>query len=155
MAFSSRVAGTTRTARLMAHWPSTPSSRCVRLRLDKVAPDIDGEDADGRSVQAQRLSRKGRIADLFRQLVWPLPHMYTQERELVSVSRTGSSRLLSVNTDPERETLLKSIRDGEITWRGWWDGGRNGPITSRWNVRSFLVFVIDAVRSHPRGRNAR
>jgi hypothetical protein len=29
--------------------------------------------------------------------------------------------------------------------RCWWDGGQNGPITSRWNVLSFLsIFVIDA-----------
>jgi hypothetical protein len=41
--------------------------------------------------------------------------------------------------------LLESIRSGEITWRCWWDGGQNGPITSRWNVLSFpSIFVIDA-----------
>jgi alkyl hydroperoxide reductase subunit AhpC len=53
--------------------------------------------------------------------------------------------MLSVNTDQERETLRKSIREGEITWRCWWDGAMDGPISSRWNILSFpTVFVIDA-----------
>jgi hypothetical protein len=71
--------------------------------------------------------------------------MYPQERELVSRLKDRPFALLSVNTDPERETLLESIRTGEITWRCWWDGDQNGPITSRWNVLSFpSIFVIDA-----------
>jgi hypothetical protein len=71
--------------------------------------------------------------------------MYPQERELVDRLTNRPFALLSVNTDPERETLLESIRTGEITWRCWWDGGQNGPITSRWNVLSFpSIFVIDA-----------
>jgi hypothetical protein len=71
--------------------------------------------------------------------------MYSQGRELVSRLKDRPFALLSVNTDPDRETLRKSIEDGEITWRCWWDGGQNGPLTSRWNVLSFpSIFVIDA-----------
>ena len=41
--------------------------------------------------------------------------------------------------------MRRSIRDGEITWRCWWDGGPDRPISSRWNVLSFpTIFVIDA-----------
>ena len=50
--------------------------------------------------------------------------MYPQERELVVRLKDRPFVLLSVNTDPERETLRKAIRDGEITWRCWWDGLR-------------------------------
>jgi hypothetical protein len=71
--------------------------------------------------------------------------MYPEERVLVARLWDRPFALLSVNTDPERETLQKSIRDGEITWRCWWDGGPDGPISSRWNILSFpAIFVIDA-----------
>jgi hypothetical protein len=40
--------------------------------------------------------------------------------------------------------LSDAIRKGEITWRCWWDGGIEGPITSRWGVTSFPnIFVLD------------
>jgi hypothetical protein len=71
--------------------------------------------------------------------------MYPRLRELVSRLKGRPFAMLSVDTDPERETLRKSIREGEITWRCWWDGGPDGPITPRWNILSFpTVFVIDA-----------
>jgi hypothetical protein len=51
---------------------------------------------------------------------------------------------LSVNTDGDRETLRKSIQDGEITWRCWWDGSPEGPICQSWNVTSFpTIYVLD------------
>ena len=75
----------------------------------------------------------------------PVSRNVFSERELVSRLKDRPFVVLSVNTDPDRETLLKSIRDGEITWRCWWDGGQSGRITSRWNVLSFpSIFVIDA-----------
>jgi hypothetical protein len=52
--------------------------------------------------------------------------------------------LVSVNTDKDSDTLKKSIESGEITWRCWWDGGTDGPITTRWGVVSFpTIFVLD------------
>ena len=75
----------------------------------------------------------------------PCREMYPRERALLARLKDRPFAILSVNTDPDRETLRKSIREGEITWRCWFDGGRDGPITSRWNVRSFpTVYVIDA-----------
>ena len=52
--------------------------------------------------------------------------------------------MLSVNTDRDKETLRKSIRGGEITWRCWWDGRTGGPITTAWGVESFpMTYVLD------------
>lgn len=53
--------------------------------------------------------------------------------------------LLSVNTDEDRTVLQKSIKDGEITWRCWWDRGPQGPIRTNWNIARFpTVYVLDA-----------
>jgi thiol-disulfide isomerase/thioredoxin len=116
------------------------------LAVGKVAPDIEGEDADGRRFKLSDYRGKVVVVTFSGNWCGPCREMYPQERELVSRLKDRPFALLSVNTDPERETLLKSIRDGEITWRCWWDGGQDGPITSRWNVLSFpTIFVIDAV----------
>jgi hypothetical protein len=48
-----------------------------------------------------------------------------------------------LNTDSERETLAESIRNGEITWRCWWDG-KVGPISTAWRIEGFpAIFVFD------------
>jgi thiol-disulfide isomerase/thioredoxin len=112
--------------------------------VGKVAPDIEGEDADG--LRFELSDYRGKVVVLTFSGNWcgPCRAMYPQERELVTRFKDRPFALLSINTDPERETLLESIRSGEITWRCWWDGGQNGPITSRWNVLSFpSIFVID------------
>ncbi len=115
------------------------------LAVGKPAPEIEGLDVDG---QPFRLSDyKGKVIVLTFSGNWcgPCRAMYPQERELVSRLKGRPFAMLSVNTDPERETLRKSIREGEITWRCWWDGGRAGLISSRWNILSFpTIFVIDA-----------
>jgi hypothetical protein len=53
--------------------------------------------------------------------------------------------LLGINTDVTKDTVAELTRKGEITWRCCWDGGQEGPITTRWRVESFpTVFVLDA-----------
>ena len=53
--------------------------------------------------------------------------------------------LLGVNVDEKKEALQSSIRDGEVTWRCWWEGQEDGPNRQRWKVNEIpSVFVIDA-----------
>jgi hypothetical protein len=69
--------------------------------------------------------------------------MHPHERELIRRHSGKPFVILSVNTDRDRETLKKAIREGEITWRCWWDGpGR--PLCEKWNVSGFpTIYVID------------
>ena len=70
--------------------------------------------------------------------------MYPRKRALVNRLRDRPFALLSVNTDENDSTLKKSIREGEITWRCWWDRGPDGPITTRWGVENFpTLYLID------------
>ncbi|MGC8643134.1 MAG: TlpA family protein disulfide reductase [Isosphaeraceae bacterium] len=70
--------------------------------------------------------------------------MYPRERALVNRLRDRPFALLSVNTDENDSTLKKSIREGEITWRCWWDRGPDEPITTRWGVENFpTLYLID------------
>ncbi len=115
------------------------------LAVGKPAPEIEGEDVDGRRFKLS--DHRGKVIVLTFSGNWcgPCREMYPLERALVSRLQDRPFAMLSVNTDPERETLRKSIREGEITWRCWFDGGQDGPITLRWNILSFpAVFVIDS-----------
>jgi hypothetical protein len=52
--------------------------------------------------------------------------------------------LMGVNCDGELETIQRvSLRD-HLTWRNWWNGGREGPLTARYGVTGFpTTLVID------------
>jgi peroxiredoxin len=128
------------------------------LVVGKPAPDIDGEDAEGQRFKLS--DYRGKVVVLTFSGNWcgPCRALYHEERDLVSRLTHRPFVFLSVNTDPKRETLRKSIQEGEITWRCWWDGGQDRPITSQWNVLLFpTVFVIDATglirEIGPRGKD--
>ncbi len=71
--------------------------------------------------------------------------MYPELRSIVRRLANRSFAIVSVDTDNDKATLEKSTQSGEITWRCWWDGGKEGPITTRWGVYRFpSVFVIDS-----------
>ncbi len=113
------------------------------LSVGRVAPEITGTDADGGSFKLS--DYRGKVVVLTFSGNWcgPCRGMYPDERDLVKRLKDQPFALVSVNTDGERSTLQKSIKDGEITWRCWWDGS-SGPICQRWNVRSYpTVYVLD------------
>jgi peroxiredoxin len=113
------------------------------LSVGSVAPDITGTDADGKSFKIN--DYRGKVVVLTFSGNWcgPCRAMYPDERDLVKRLKDQPFALVSVNTDGERSTLQKSIKDGEITWRCWWDGS-DGPICKQWNVRSYpTVYVLD------------
>jgi thiol-disulfide isomerase/thioredoxin len=116
----------------------------LALRVGQPAPEIEGTDASGKRF---RLSDyRGQVVVLTFSGNWcgPCREMYPAERKLVDMYRDQPFAMLSVNTDPELDMLKKSIKAEEITWRCWWDGGTDGPITKAWAIRSFpTVFVLD------------
>ena len=114
------------------------------LNIGKLAPEIEGEDADGRRFKLS--DYRGKVVVLTFSGNWcgPCRAMYPEERELVKHMREKPFVLLSVNTDDDRDTLKKSIAAGEVTWRCWWDGAPGGPICNRWGIELFpTVHVLD------------
>jgi hypothetical protein len=71
--------------------------------------------------------------------------MYPHERSLVKRLEGKSFALLGVNTDDDRDKLKEVMKKEGITWRSWFDGSTEGPITARWNIRGFpTIYVLDA-----------
>jgi hypothetical protein len=71
--------------------------------------------------------------------------MYPHERSLVKKLEGKPFVLLGVNSDGDKDKLRKRMRDEQITWRSWWDGGdTNGPIANQFNVHGWpTLYVID------------
>ncbi|WP_406694981.1 TlpA disulfide reductase family protein [Singulisphaera sp. Ch08] len=114
------------------------------LSIGKVAPEIQGKDHEGKTFSLSDYRGKVTVLTFSGNWCGPCVGMYPQERELIARSEGKPFVLLSVNSDSEVETLKSSIDSGKVTWRCWWDGGMEGPITSRWGISSFpSIFVLD------------
>ena len=125
------------------------------LSLGSVAPEIAGKDVDDKAFKLT--DYRGKVVVLTFSGNWcgPCRAMYPDECAMVKRLADKPFSLVSVNTDVDPETLRKSIKDGEITWRCWRDGGLEGPICKDWNVTSFpTVYVLDG-RGVIRAKNVR
>lgn len=114
------------------------------LTVGKVAPEVEGKDHESKPFALS--DYRGKVVVLTFSANWcgPCVGMYPEERELVKTHEGDPFALVSVNSDAELGTLKESIASGEITWRCWWDGGMDGPITTRWGVIAIpAVFVLD------------
>ncbi len=71
--------------------------------------------------------------------------MYPHERSLVARMKDKPFTILGVNSDPA-ERYKKAIKENNITWPSFWDGGKTGgPIAKKWAVSSWpTIYVIDA-----------
>ena len=71
--------------------------------------------------------------------------MVPHERSLVKRLEGKPFALLGINIGEDKETLRKVLKEHQITWRSWWDGGNTkGPIASQWRITAWpTVYVLD------------
>src|SRR6516165_368162 len=71
--------------------------------------------------------------------------MYPHERSLVKKLEGKPFVLLGVNSDHDKVKLKQRMKEENITWRSWWDGGdTNGPIANKFNVHGWpTLYIID------------
>jgi thiol-disulfide isomerase/thioredoxin len=115
-----------------------------KLSIGQAAPEITGKDHEGKSFALS--DYRGKVVLLTFSASWcsPCVAMYPQERELAKKLEHERFEMLSVNADEDVGTLKKSIASGEVTWRCWWDGGMDGPITTRWGISAIPeIFILD------------
>ena len=72
--------------------------------------------------------------------------MYPHERSLVKKLADKPFVIIGVNSDKDRDKLKETIKEENITWRSFWNGGStSGPISTEWNVHGWpTIYVIDA-----------
>ena len=72
--------------------------------------------------------------------------MYPHERSLVKRLAGKPFALVGVNSDTDRDKLKETLKEEQITWRSFWNGGStSGPISNAWKVRGWpTIYVLDA-----------
>jgi len=71
--------------------------------------------------------------------------MYPHERSLVKSYKDKPFAIVGVNSDPTAEFLRSVMKEKDLTWTSFFDGGgTGGPIATKWSVRGWpTVFIID------------
>lgn len=72
--------------------------------------------------------------------------MYPHERSLVERLADEPFALVGVNSDRDHDKIVEVMKEENITWPSFWNGGgTDGPISTRWNVSGWpTIYVIDA-----------
>ena len=69
--------------------------------------------------------------------------MYPHERSLVKELSGQPFALIGVNTDDDLSSIRQIVKEKELTWRSFYDGG-DGRISSQYGVEGFpTVLLID------------
>jgi RNA polymerase sigma factor (sigma-70 family) len=118
------------------------------LSVGQPAPEIAGEDIDGKPFKLS--DYRGKVVYLSFWADWcsACRGIFPLERSLVERMRDKPFVLLGVNGDSDTDKLRELVKREQITWRSWFDGGgdanTSGPITRRFNVRSWpTIYIID------------
>jgi peroxiredoxin len=72
--------------------------------------------------------------------------MYPRERSLVKKMKGRPFAIVGVNSDKDLAILRKILKQKNLTWPSFFDGGgTGGPIATKWGVRGWpTIFVLDA-----------
>ncbi|MCA9291863.1 MAG: TlpA family protein disulfide reductase [Phycisphaerales bacterium] len=71
--------------------------------------------------------------------------MYPHERSLVEQYENQPFVIVGINSDPTAEFLRTVMKEKNLTWSSFFDGGgTGGPIATKWGVNGWpTVFVLD------------
>src|SRR5262249_37537408 len=91
------------------------------LAVGKSAPDVGGEDLDGKPLKLS--DYRGKVVVITFWATWCSACVgeIPRERELVKRLEGRSFVFLGVNGDDDREKLGKWLAKNPLPWRSWWD----------------------------------
>jgi peroxiredoxin len=124
-------------------------SRLYELRnliAGKVAPEITGEDLDGKALKLSDYRGKVVVLNFWGSWCGPCVAKVPQDNEIVQRFQGRPFAFLGVCNDFDREKVKMWVAAREVNWLSWWDGGKDrvGPIAEAWHIASWpRLFIID------------
>jgi len=115
------------------------------MTFGKKAPDVTGEDIDGRPMSLSDHRGKVIMLNFWGTGCLGCIAMFPHERELVRRLGGRPFVLLGVVNDIDRAKVKRMIEEKRLTWRSWWDGEEVGfPVKTAWKVRSWpAIYLLD------------
>jgi peroxiredoxin len=114
-------------------------------RTGTLAPEIDGEDFDGKRLKLS--DHRGKVVVL---VFWmtrcpPCMAMVPHEKSLLERHRSRPFALLGVNNDSDDDTARATIAAKKMNWPHWKTNGAAEPVNPHFGVSALpTIFVIDA-----------
>ena len=114
------------------------------LQPGQAAPDIVGEDIDGKPMKLSDFRGKVILLDFWATWCGPCMVMNEHGRSLVKKFAGKPFVIIGVNCDTDRAKVRELSAEKGPPWRSFWDGGINGPIQNQWNIKGLpTVYLID------------
>jgi len=118
------------------------------LCVGKPAPEIVGQDIDGKPFKLSDYRGKVVVVDFWTISCASCRDMNAYERSLVRRMQGKPFALLGVNGDEDKDKLKEWIKKEDITWRSWRDGEGDahtkGPIASQFNTSARpTIYILD------------
>jgi peroxiredoxin len=111
-----------------------------------VAPDITGDDIDGKKLRLCDCRGKVVLLTFWGHWCGPCRVMYEKQRTQASDLAKKPFAMVGINSDRDRDALKKVVADEKLPGRSFWNGGSTaGPISTAWQIRGWpAIVLIDA-----------
>jgi thiol-disulfide isomerase/thioredoxin len=114
------------------------------LAVGRIAPDIEGEDIDGKPMRLSDFRGKVVVISFWATWCGPCMTLVPDEKALIERMKGRPFVLIGVNGDDNRERVKAVSAEKGINWRSFWSASRLQGIPLQWGVSSWpTIFVID------------
>jgi thiol-disulfide isomerase/thioredoxin len=130
----------------LAEAARTAAHEIRNLAVGKTAPEIVGEDLDGRPMRLSDYRGKVVVLSFWHSRCGPCIELARHKRKLVERFAGRPFSPVGANVDEDRDAAKPVVEKHQLTWRSFWCGPKGGSsdIPRAWNVRGWpTVYVID------------
>jgi thiol-disulfide isomerase/thioredoxin len=120
--------------------PASPEKSASLPEVGRPAPEIEGEDLDGKTFKLSDYKGKVVLLDFWAMWCPPCRNFLPHGKQMVEEYQGRPFAALGVNNDDD----LAAPRSSKVLAMRCWADGRGGPITRRWGIEAFpTLYVID------------
>jgi thiol-disulfide isomerase/thioredoxin len=124
---------------LLAGCAEEPKVLTVGVQVGNIAPEIKAEDASGVKMELSQYRGKVVLLSFWASWCGPCKELLPYEKQLAKQFEGKPFVLLGVNSDIDKNALVKAQQQFGITWPSFWDG--LGSINREWDIE-FLPMLI-------------